>query len=225
MIVVTGCVSKSYKPPSFVIKNLDSVDRMLKEVQKKNQQQQRIVICADFPHISIIPYFTPLSSDLKFIIDPNAKLEVVANYMKTFINDRRLEFWTTYGIFIVSAPDYIGKRMGKIGGSDISINVEYTNSNKYSINITNGPHVIKKKADDLTDTIAIIFKEIKKTEPHYFVNVSFFLSPNAKWGSVELIMARMFKHIDSFRGFRIGYGKNDMIKIHFNDIYKYEIQP
>ena len=228
MIVVTGCASKSHIAPPFVIKNLDSVDRMLLELQSQERQkknwapQQRIVIRTNPHRVEVIPYFTPLSKDLRLIIDPKANLGDVACYLKLFEFNRRLEFWTTHGIFIVSAPRYVEGRMGGIG-SNIAINVEYAN-NKYIINI-NAQHVIQKKTNNLSDSIAIIFKAIKNTEPHSFVNVSFFLPSNAKWSSVELIMAKMFERIDSLRGFWVGPDKNNMIKIHFHDIYEYGCSP
>jgi len=214
IIALVGC-STTQNKPGFTIKNLDSTTRV---PPFKTQQTIEIRPTMDVPLIT--PAFFPLSDNIKFIIDSDMKLEKVAGYLKDFEGKRRLEFWTSYGIFIVSAPNYIGGRMGN-AGTEIDINIEYKNGECF-INITKDKHIIKKQSSNLVDCAMIIFNEIKKRKPHGSINISFLLSPNDRWNSVELIMARMFKHIDSLRGFWVGYDKNGKIRIHFHDIYKYE---
>jgi len=212
-IVVSGCASKPYKPPSFTIKNLDYVDRMLQEVEKKSHPQQTIVIRANPPHISITPYFTPLSNDLKFIIDPNTELGIVGGYMKGLVHDRRLEFWTRYGIYIVSAPNYSGRRLPPFGKNDIDLRI-LVKKNTFAVLSGENRHI--KTTADLQEAISIIFDEISKADG--FKNVSFIFNPDAKWKEAELIMALLLQRIDSMRGFWLGKQKDDNVRMHFHDI-------
>ncbi len=149
---------------------------------------------------------------LRWQIHPKAPLGKILYFTRNLTDMERSEFGTSYGIFIVGAPNYGGRRipsLDKIGKSDF----EYRVCEDRNI-LRNGKSWTKANN---TETIAdLIINNLSKNDPG-FVNLYFELSPTDTWSEIEEIMFMFLPKIDNMRGLWIG-DKDGKVILHFHDI-------
>jgi len=162
---------------------------------------------------------------VRWQIHPHAPLSYVAWLTSGLTGDESSEFWTSYGIFKVSAPAYGWRRLPPMGHRSFSLCYRVSPSGNISRNDTAWTH-----ARDIKTAAHYILNDLDKQMSSGFLNVYFEFSPTNTWSAAEEVMATVLPHIDGLRGMWIGTNEKrrligvsentDIVTLHFHDIRK-----